>query len=89
MPWTLQERPRLGSRSIKICPIASGTDECYVQTLPNLEENVRTALAFLTTDFAGGYRNRDGVLEEHLLALFESVVILSIIKKAHEVQAIF
>ena len=37
MPWTLQERPRLGSRSIKICPIASGTDEFYVQTLPNLD----------------------------------------------------
>jgi len=35
----------------------------------------------LTTDFAGSNRNWDGVLEEYLRASFESIVILSIIKK--------
>ena len=44
-------------------------------------KNVGTAFGRLTTDFAGGNRNRDGVLEEHLLASYESITILSIIKK--------
>lgn len=54
---------------------------CRVILTTDDVENVRTAFGLLTTDFAGSNRNWDGVLEEHLRASFESIVILSIIKK--------
>ena len=54
---------------------------CRVILTTDDVENVRTAFGLLTTDFAGSNRNWDGVLEEHLRASFESIEILSIIKK--------
>ena len=59
-------------RGVLLCRVILTTDDV---------ENVRTAFGLLTTDFAGSNRNWDGVLEEHLRASFESIVILSIIKK--------
>ena len=59
-------------RGVLLCRVILTTDDV---------ENVRTALGLLTTDFADGSRNRDGVLEEHLLTSFESIVMLSIVKK--------
>ena len=73
--------PKMGQ---KWCPPTTHGDGvllCRVILTTDDVENVRTALGLLTTDFADGSRNRDGVLEEHLLTSFESIVILSIVKK--------
>ena len=63
------------------CTHRDGVLLCRVILTTDDVENVRTAFGLLTTDFAGSNRNWDGVLEEHLRASLESIVILSIIKK--------